>query len=90
MRALSAAPTAKTIKTLPSRQTERANHLRGNLLYKRTLVPAASRRANIVCGLFAANNCFVLRTRPGPGEKAGRSASQAGHGAAERCAEQEI
>ena len=71
--------------TLPLR-----HHCSANLLYKRTPVPAASRRANIVCSLDVANSCRVLRTRSGPGEKAARSASQAGHGAAERCAEQEI
>jgi len=62
----------------------------GNLLYKPTLVPAASRCAHIVCSLDVLNSCFVLRTRSGPGKKTGRSASQAGHDAAERCAKQEI
>ena len=91
MRALSAALAAKTIKTLPSRRTGRANHLKGNLLYTPTLVPAASRRADNVCSLVRDNSCFVLRiTRSGPGEKTARSASQAGYDAAERCAKQEI
>ena len=71
--------------TLPLRR-----HCSANLLYKRTLVPAASRRANIVCSLVPNNSCFVLRTRSGPGEKTARSASQAGHDPSERCAKQEI
>ena len=33
----------------------------GNLLYKPTLVPAASRCAHIVCTLDVLNGCFVLR-----------------------------
>ena len=90
MSGLSAALVAKTIKTLPSRKTGRANYLIRNLLYKPILVPPASRCANLVCSLVPANSCFVLRTRSGPGEKTARSASQAGHGAAERCAKQEF
>ena len=80
----------KTIKTLSVPAKWPRQSLIGNLLYKPTLVPAASRCAHIVCSLDVLNSCFVLRTRSGPGEKTGRSASQAGHGAAERCAKQEI
>src|SRR4051812_14723369 len=61
-----------------------------NLLYKLTLVLAASRRANIICNLDVVNSWRVLRTCAGPGEKTGRSPSQTGHGAPERCAKQEI
>src|SRR5262245_9189873 len=90
MRGLSAALAAKTIKTLPSRHTKRANYLIRNLHYKPILVPPASPCANRVCSLVPANSCLVVRTRSGPGEKIGRSASQARHGAAERSAKQEI
>ena len=44
----------------------------------------------MVCSLGVVNGCFVLRTRPGPGKKTGRSTPQAGHGAAERRTKQEI
>src|SRR6266705_2299872 len=90
MRALSAALATKTIKTLSVPATWLRQSLIGNLLYKPTLVPAVSRCAHIVCSLDILNSCFVLRTRSGPGEKTGRSASQAGHDAAERCAKQKI
>jgi len=90
MRGLSAALTAKTIKTLSTWQTGRVNYLIRNLLYKPTLGPPASRCANLVYSLVPANSCFGLRTRSGPGEKTGRSASEAGYGTAERRAKQKI
>jgi hypothetical protein len=95
MRELSAAPAAKTIKTLAKRQGHGAAPARTpqclpNLLYKRILIPAASPRANVACSLGAVYSCFVLPTRSGPGKKTGRSPSQAGHDSAERCAKQKI
>src|SRR4030095_6403967 len=89
MRALSVALLTKTTKTLGFRATW-PESLQGNLLYKPTLVPAASRCARILSSLGITNSWFVLRTCPGPGEKTGRSASEARHDAAERCAKQEV
>ena len=70
--------------------TRRSAAFPPNLLYKPIPVPAASRCAQIICRLGHINSWLVLRTCSGPGEKTGRSASQAGHGAAERRAKQEI
>src|SRR4029077_2151437 len=79
-----------TMKTLAVPAKWPRQSLTGNLLYKPTHIPAASRCANVVCSLDPTNNCFLLRPRSGPGKKTARSASQAGHGVAERCAKQEI
>src|SRR5882762_9503380 len=61
-----------------------------NLLYKRTLTGAASRRGKIVRSLHSAGNSYLQCMRSGPGKKTNRSASQAGHGTAKRFAEQKI
>ena len=67
-----------------------ARRLPANLLYKRTLPGAASCRGKIVRSLRSAGNSCLLCMRSGPGKKTNRSASQAGHGAAKRCAKQEV
>src|SRR5207245_10061380 len=61
-----------------------------NLLYKRTLIPAASHCAKIPRRLRATACYSFLRPRSGSGKKAGRSPAQAGHDFAEQRTKQEI
>ena len=47
-------------------------------------------RATIIHSRHTPGNSYLLRTRSGTGEKTSGSSSQAGHGAAKRCAKEEV